>query len=64
MNKKDVLDKIKKDTGCDDNRAEQIFRRALNDGIVKVQLNWNFIITLTIYVAVLGTGVWAVCQYL
>ena len=64
MNKKDVLDKIKKDTGCDDDRAEQIFRRALNDGIVKVQLNWNFIITLTIYVTVLGTGVWAVCQYL
>ena len=64
MNKKDVLDKIKKDTGCDDDRAEQTFRRALNDGIVKAQLNWNFIITLTIYVAVLGTGVWAVCQYL
>ena len=64
MNKKDVLDKIKKDTGCDDDRAEEIFQRALQHGVVKVQLNWNFIITLTIYLAVLGTGVWAVCQYL
>ena len=64
MNKKDVLDKIKKDTGCDDDRAEEIFQRALQHGVVKVQLNWNFIITLTIYLTVLGTGVWAVCQYL
>ena len=64
MNKKDVLDKIKKDTGCDDDRAEEIFQRALQHGVVKAQLNWNFVITFTIYLAVLGTGVWAVCQYL
>ena len=64
MNKKEVLDKIKKDTGCDDDRAEQIFRRALNDGIVKVQLNWNFVITFIIYLAVLGTGIWALWQHL
>ena len=59
MNKKDVLDKIKKDTGCDDDRAEEIFQRALQHGVVKAQLNWNFVITLTIYLAVLGTVEWA-----
>ena len=64
MNKKDVLDKIKKDTGCDDNRAEEIFQRALEHGVVKVQLNWNFIITLNIYLAVAVTGVWALWQHL
>ena len=64
MNKKDVLDKIKKDTGCDDDRAEEIFQRALQHGVVKVQLNWNFVITLTIYLAVLGTGAWALWQHL
>ena len=64
MNKKDVLDKIKKDTGCDDDRAEEIFQRALQHGVVKVQLNWNFIITLTIYLAVAVTGVWALWQHL
>ena len=64
MNKKDVLDKIKKDTGCDDDRAEEIFQRALEHGVVKVQLNWNFVITLTIYLAVAVTGVWALWQHL
>ena len=32
MNKKDVLDKIKRDTGCDDERAEEIFHAALQNG--------------------------------
>lgn len=64
MNKKDVLDKIKKDTGCDDDRAEEIFSRALENGVVKAQLNWNFIITFAIYLAVLGTGIWALWQHL
>ena len=64
MNKKDVLDKIKKDTGCDDNRAEEIFQRALEHGVVKAQLNWNFVITFTIYLAVAVTGVWALWQHL
>ena len=64
MNKKDVLDKIKKDTGCDDDRAEEIFRHGLEHGVVKAQLNWNFVITFIIYLAVLGTGIWALWQHL
>ena len=64
MNKKDVLDKIKKDTGCDDDRAEEIFRHDLEHGVVKAQLNWNFVITFIIYLAVLGTGIWALWQHL
>ena len=64
MNKKDVLDKIKKDTGCDDDRAEEFFRHALELGVVKAQLNWNFVITFIIYLAVLGTGIWALWQHL
>ena len=64
MNKKDVLDKIKKDTGCDDDRAEEIFQRALEHGVVKAQLNWNFVITFIIYLAVAVTGVWALWQHL
>ena len=64
MNKRDVLDKIKKDTGCDDDRAEEIFQRALEHGVVNAQLIWNFVITFTIYLAVAVTGVWALWQHL
>ena len=64
MNKQEILNKIKRDTGCDDDRAEELFQIALRDGMVKREPNWNFIITFTIYLAVLATGAWALWQHL
>jgi hypothetical protein len=58
MNKEDIITQIKRDAGCDDYEAECIFERALNDGTVKRHLNWNFIISMLIYLSVLATGVW------
>ena len=64
MNKEDIIKKIKEDTGCDEHEAESIFERALDDGIVKRHLNWNFIISMLIYLSVLMTGVWALWRHL
>ena len=64
MNKEDIIKKIKEDTGCDEHEAESIFERALNDGIVKRHLNWNFIISMLIYLSVLMTGAWALWRHL
>ena len=64
MTKKEIIEKIKKDIGCDDIQANRIFERAMDDGIVKAQLNWNFLITLIIYLMVLGTGLWALWRHL
>lgn len=64
MSKEEIIEKIKKDTGCDDDQANRIFERAMDDGIVKVQLNWNFLITLIIYFMVLVTGAWALWRHL
>ena len=64
MSKEEVIKRIKKDTGCDDFEAERIFERARQDGIVKVHLNWNFIVTLIIYLMVLATGAWALWRHL
>jgi len=64
MNKEDIIKKIKEDTGCDEHEAESIFERALDDGIVKRHLNWNFIISMLIYLSVLMTGIWALWRNL
>ena len=64
MNKEDIIKKIKEDTGCNDYESESIFERALDDGIVKRHLNWNFIITMLIYLSVLMTGAWALWRHL
>jgi len=64
MNKEDIIKKIKEDTGCNEHEAESIFERALDDGIVKRHLNWNFIISMLIYLSVLMTGIWALWRNL
>ena len=64
MSKKEIIEKIKRDTGCDDRQANHIFEKAMYDGVVKVRLNWNFIIGLIIYSMVVVTGAWAVWQHL
>ena len=64
MSRKEIIEKIKEDTGCDDVQANRIFERAMDDGIVKAHLNWNFIITLIIYLMVLATGAWALWRHL
>ena len=64
MSKKEIIEKIKRDMGCDDEQANHIFERAMYDGVVKVRLNWNFIIGLIIYSMVVVTAIWAVWQHL
>ena len=64
MSKKEIIEKIKRDTGCDDEQPNHIFERAMYDGVVKVRLNWNFIISLIIYSMVVVTGAWAIWQHL
>ena len=64
MSRKEIIEKIKKDTGFDDVQSNRIFERAMDDGIVKAQLNWNFIITLIIYLMVLVIGAWALWRHL
>ena len=64
MNKKQIIDRIKKDTGCNDHQAERIFHKALKDRVIAVRLNWNFIIGLVIYSMVLVTAIWAIWRHL
>ena len=64
MSRKEIIEKIKKDTGCDDVQANRIFERAMDDGRVPDQLNRNLIITLIIYLMVLVTGAWALWRHL
>jgi hypothetical protein len=64
MNKQEIKDKIKKQLECDDDTAERIFHRALEDKMITVRLNWNFIIGLVIYSMVLVTAIWAIWQHI
>jgi hypothetical protein len=64
MNKEDIKNRIKKQLDCDDDTAERIFDRALEDKVIKIRLNWNFIIGLVIYLMVIVTGIWAIWRHI
>ena len=49
MRRNEIKEQIKKQLGCDDDEAERVFERAVEDGVVKYRLNWNLIIGLVIY---------------
>ncbi len=49
MNKEEIKERIKNELGCDDDIAEEVFNRALEDKVIKVRLNWNFIIGLVYF---------------
>ena len=63
MNKEDIKNRIKKQLDCDDDTAERIFDQALEDEVIKIRLNWNFIIGLVIYLMVIVTGIWAIWRH-
>jgi len=63
MNKEDIKNRIKKQLDCDDDTAERIFGQALEDEVIKIRLNWNFIIGLIIYLMVIVTGIWAIWRH-
>ena len=64
MRRNEIKEQIKKQLGCDDDEAERIFERAVEDGVVKYSLNWNLIIGLVIYGAVIVTGIWPSWQHI
>ena len=64
MNKQEIKDKIKKQLECDDDTAERIFHRALEDKMITARLNWNFVIGLVIYSMVLVTAIWAIWRHI
>ena len=64
MNKQEIKEKIKKQLDCDDDTAERIFHRALEDKMITDRLNWNFVIGLVIYSMVLVTAIWAIWRHI
>ena len=49
MNKQEIKEKIKKQLECDDDTAERIFHRALEDKMITVRLNWNFVVHMSTF---------------
>ena len=42
MTEKELLEKIKEETGCTDDEAEFLLYKAIQSGVVKRRLNWSY----------------------
>ena len=65
MNKREVIERIKKEIGpdCDDKMAEFIFKKALKDKQIIVKFDWEAIMNWAITIAVIVAAIWALIQY-
>ena len=65
MNKREVIERIKKEIGpdCDDKMAEFIFKKALEDKQIMVKFDWEVIMNRVITIAVIIAAIWALIQY-
>lgn len=60
MNKDKIIRDIKDKLNCSEEAAHRIFRKGLQDGMIRVKLNWSFIVTFIIYLAVLISAIFAI----
>ena len=47
----------------DQEQAENIFHEARKNGDITIHLNWNKIISVTIFAAVISSALWALYQW-
>ena len=64
MNKKELIERIKEDSDCTDEEAEDIFQQAVEVGMIKREVNWRFINSIAMYLSVLFLIIWLISIYL
>ena len=64
MDKDTIIKEIQEQFKCSKETAKDIFEKGVQNGMIARRLNWNFIITFIIYLAVLFTGIWALYRIL
>ena len=59
MNKRGIIEQLKKQFNCDEYEAKQMFIVGLKNGHIEKHINWNKIISFFIFWTVVLTGLWA-----
>jgi len=59
MNRKEVIEDIRKRFDCSEREARKILVFGLTKGHIKKQVNWNVLISYFILGAVILTAIWA-----
>jgi DNA-binding Lrp family transcriptional regulator len=60
MNKDKIIKDIRDKLNCSEEAARKIFREGLRDGMIKVRLDWEVIVTYVISIAVIFSIILAI----
>lgn len=60
MNKDKIIKDIRDKLNCSEEAAHKIFHKGLRDGMIKVRLDWEVIITYIISIAVIFSVILAI----
>ena len=63
MSKEEIIKRIIKETGCTEEKAENIFQEAIDNDDIIVTPDWEYIINRVIISAIIVAAIWALLQY-
>jgi hypothetical protein len=63
MSKREIIKEIMDELDVGHEQAENIFCEARKNGDITIHLNWNKIVSATIFAAVISSALWALYQW-
>jgi hypothetical protein len=64
MSKKEIIEKIIATTGCSEEKAEMIFKKAIDNKDILVSLDWEWVMNRLVISAVILVGLWALWKHI
>ena len=64
MSKKEIIEKIITTTGCSEEKAEMIFKRAIENKDILVKVDWEWVMNRLIIGAVIVAAIWALWKHI
>jgi len=64
MSKEEIIRRIIKETGCSEERAENIFQEAIDNDDIRATPDWEYIVNRVVILAMIVMALWASWQHL
>ena len=64
MSKKEIIEKIIATTGCSEEKAETIFKRAIENKDILVKIDWEWVMNRVVIGAITATALWALWKHI
>jgi len=64
MSKKEIIKKIRSTTGCTEEKAEMIFKKAIENKDILIRVDWEWVMNRVVIGAVIVSALWALWRHI